>query len=59
MDMYQSHLQEDGTTSPPVTPDIPLPPGVVIPTVPDTAIGAPEAGHESGKDAESGVDGTR
>jgi hypothetical protein len=50
MDMYQSHLQEDGTTSPPVTPDTPVPPGVVIPAVPDTAIAAPEAGHEDGED---------
>ena len=35
MDAYESHLQEDGTTFPPVTRDVPPPPGVVIPEVLD------------------------
>lgn len=53
MDTYQSHLQEDGTTFPPVTPDAPIPPGMEIPEVPDPEIVAPEsgAGTESANDA--------
>ena len=35
MDAYESHLQEDGTTFPPVTRDVPQPPGVELPQVPD------------------------
>jgi hypothetical protein len=42
MDHYQSHLQEDGTTFPPVTPDAPSPPGVDLPEVPDPEIAPPE-----------------
>ena len=42
MDIHQSHLQEDGTTFPPVTPDAPTPPGVVLPEVPDPVIAPPE-----------------
>jgi hypothetical protein len=42
MDTYQSHLQEDGTTFPPVTPDPPSPPGAVLPEVSDPEIAAPE-----------------
>lgn len=42
MDPYESHLQEDGTTFPPVTPDAPSPPGVELPEVPDPEIAAPE-----------------
>jgi len=38
MDIHQSHLQEDGTTFPPVTPDAPQPPGVDVPTVPDLVV---------------------
>lgn len=35
METYESHLQPDGTTFPPVTPDVPAPPGVDEPVVPD------------------------
>ena len=35
METYESHLQPDGTTVPPVTPDVPAPPGVDEPVVPD------------------------
>lgn len=31
MDQHRSHLQPDGSTFPPVTPDPPLPPGYVDP----------------------------
>lgn len=43
MDPYESHLQEDGTTFPPVTPDAPSPPGVELPEVPDPEIAAPDS----------------
>jgi hypothetical protein len=46
MDHYQSHLQEDGTTFPPVTPDAPIPPGVDLPEVPETVIAPPETDDE-------------
>ena len=41
MEMHQSTLQEDGTTDPPVTPDVPPPPGVEIPEVPDVVPSPP------------------
>jgi hypothetical protein len=47
MDTYQSHLQEDGTTIPPVTRDTPQPPGVEIPEVPDATMVAPETDDDS------------
>lgn len=56
MDTYQSHLQEDGTTFPPVTRDTPQTPGVVIPEVPDPTMAAPEgvdAGAEGGSATEA------
>lgn len=38
METYESHLQPDGTTFPPVTPDVPAPPGAEEPVVPDLAV---------------------
>ena len=38
METYESHLQPDGTTFPPVTPDVPAPPGVDEPVVPDLVV---------------------
>jgi len=35
VEVHESHLQEDGTTFPPVTPDVPPPPGVDVPDVPE------------------------
>ena len=35
METQESHLQEDGTTRPPVTPDVPKPPGVEEVEVPE------------------------
>jgi hypothetical protein len=52
MDIHQSHLQEDGTTFPPVTPDAPSPPGVALPEVLDPEIVAPQ----TDEDAESVAD---
>ena len=51
MDTYQSHLQEDGTTFPPVTPDAPMPPGVDLPDVPDPESVAPETPADAADDA--------
>jgi hypothetical protein len=48
MDTYESHLQEDGTTFPPVTRDAPQPPGVPVPEVPDPVFAAPEADEDGG-----------
>jgi hypothetical protein len=47
MDIHQSHLQEDGTTFPPLTRDAPQPPGVDVPTVPELMV-------EEQEDAEEG-----
>ena len=41
MDTYESHLQPDGTTFPPVTPDPPLPPGYEPPPDVDPTIAEP------------------
>ncbi len=35
MEIYESKLQEDGSTFPPVPRDVPQPPGVAIPEVAD------------------------
>jgi hypothetical protein len=56
MDTYQSHLQEDGTTFPPVTRDTPQTPGVVIPEVPDPTMVVPDDDEDAGADDGSAVD---
>ncbi|GAB3440235.1 hypothetical protein GCM10027517_14570 [Phycicoccus ginsengisoli] len=38
METYHSHLQPDGTTFPPVTPEVPPPPGAEEPVVPDLVV---------------------
>jgi hypothetical protein len=35
VEVHESGLQEDGTTFPPVTPDVPAPPGTDVPEVPE------------------------
>ena len=42
MTSSSSHLQPDGTSFPPVTPDPPYPPGYEVPDIPDSV--APEPG---------------
>lgn len=57
MEIHQSHLQEDGTTFPRVTPDVPQPPGVAIPVVPDPfeeLMPEDETGVEGGEGNTSG-----
>ncbi|QGN57476.1 hypothetical protein [Nostocoides sp. HKS02] len=56
MDTHQSHLQEDGTTFPPVTRDTPQTPDMVIPEVPDPTIVAPEGDAEGDADGDSATD---
>ncbi len=51
MDPHESNLQPDGTTFPPVTPDVPAPPGMEELEVPDPILepeSPDEQGHESG-----------
>jgi hypothetical protein len=52
METYESHLQPDGTTFPPVTPDVPPPPGAEEPVVPDLLLTEPgkEGPPRSGDD---------
>ena len=45
---YESHLQDDGSVFPPVTPDPPLPPGLDEIEVPDIVpVSAPDGPDEA------------
>lgn len=52
MNTSESHLQDDGTVFPPVTPDPPLPPGQEEIVVPDIGTARqPQDGQEEGPNA--------
>ena len=53
MATYESHLQDDGTVFPPVTPDPPLPPGQEEIKVPEL-LPEPEPEAPEGEDAPKG-----
>jgi hypothetical protein len=46
VETHESRLQPDGSTFPPVTPDVPEPPGVEVPRVPDIVPESPSAKAE-------------
>ncbi len=51
MEFHRSHLQPDGTTWPPVTPDPPPPPGYVDPVAELDAAPAPDPDAGESPDA--------
>jgi hypothetical protein len=46
VETHESRLQPDGSTFPPVTPDVPEPPGVEVPQVPDLVPESPSGKAE-------------
>jgi len=50
MPLHRSHLQADGSTFPPVTPDPPPPPGWVDPLESAELLGEPDSGDSATTD---------